>query len=168
MVAHLKLLIAKLKRDRFGASVRARPQAARPAGDAARGTPRPPQPRTQPSRPARGAGDDDGASVHARQAGPRAVAGASAARAGRVAVTDRVARAAAASSSKLGETITETLESIPRSYKVIQTVREKFSCRSCETITQPPAPFHADRRAAAPARTCWRRSCTASSASISR
>ena len=44
--------------------------------------------------------------------------------------------------SKLGETITETLESIPRSYKVIQTVREKFSCRSCETITQPPAPFH--------------------------
>jgi transposase len=44
--------------------------------------------------------------------------------------------------SKLGETITESLESIPRSYKVIQTVREKFSCRSCETITQPAAPFH--------------------------
>jgi transposase len=44
--------------------------------------------------------------------------------------------------AKLGETITETLESIPRSYKVIQTVREKFSCRSCEKITQPPAPFH--------------------------
>ena len=44
--------------------------------------------------------------------------------------------------AKLGETITETLESIPRTYKVIQTVREKFSCRSCETISQPPAPFH--------------------------
>ncbi len=44
--------------------------------------------------------------------------------------------------AKLGETITETLESIPRRYKVIQTVREKFSCRSCEAITQPPAPFH--------------------------
>ena len=44
--------------------------------------------------------------------------------------------------TKLGEDITETLESIPRRYKVIQTVREKFSCRSCETITQPPAPFH--------------------------
>ena len=43
---------------------------------------------------------------------------------------------------KLGETITETLESIPRQWKVIQTVREKFSCRACETITQPPAPFH--------------------------
>ena len=31
---------------------------------------------------------------------------------------------------------------MPRSYKVIQTVREKFSCRACEAITQPPAPFH--------------------------
>jgi transposase len=44
--------------------------------------------------------------------------------------------------SKLGEDITETLEAIPRRWKVIQTVREKFSCRDCETITQPPAPFH--------------------------
>jgi transposase len=43
---------------------------------------------------------------------------------------------------KLGETSTETLESIPRTYKVIQTVREKFACRSCESITEPPAPFH--------------------------
>jgi len=25
---------------------------------------------------------------------------------------------------------------------VIQTVREKITCRSCEKITQPPAPFH--------------------------
>jgi len=44
--------------------------------------------------------------------------------------------------SKLGETITETLESIPRQWKVIQTVREKFTCRDCEKISQPPAPFH--------------------------
>jgi transposase len=44
--------------------------------------------------------------------------------------------------AKLGETITETLESIPRQWKVIQTVREKFACRACETIKQPPAPFH--------------------------
>jgi transposase len=43
---------------------------------------------------------------------------------------------------KLGETITETLESIPRQWKVIQTVREKFTCRDCEKISQPPAPFH--------------------------
>jgi transposase len=43
---------------------------------------------------------------------------------------------------KLGEDITETLEVIPRQWKVIQHVREKFSCRDCETISQPPAPFH--------------------------
>jgi transposase len=41
---------------------------------------------------------------------------------------------------KLGED--ETLELIPRQWKVIQHLREKFSCRSCETITQPPAPSH--------------------------
>jgi len=44
--------------------------------------------------------------------------------------------------SKLGEDITETLEVIPRQWKVIQHVREKFSCRDCETIDQAPAPFH--------------------------
>jgi transposase len=43
---------------------------------------------------------------------------------------------------KLGEDITETLESIPRQWKVIQHVREKFTCRDCEKISQPPAPFH--------------------------
>ena len=48
--------------------------------------------------------------------------------------------------SKLGEDITETLEVIPRRWKVIQTVREKFSCRNCETIAQPPAPFHVTPR----------------------
>jgi transposase len=48
--------------------------------------------------------------------------------------------------SKLGEDITETLEVIPRQWKVIQTVREKFSCRQCETISQPPAPFHVTPR----------------------
>ena len=48
--------------------------------------------------------------------------------------------------SKLGENVTETLEVIPRRWKVIQTVREKFSCRQCETITQPPAPFHVTPR----------------------
>jgi transposase len=31
---------------------------------------------------------------------------------------------------------------IPRQWKVIQTVREKFTCRDCERISQPPAPFH--------------------------
>ena len=44
--------------------------------------------------------------------------------------------------SKLGEDITETLEVIPRRWKVIQHVREKFTCRDCEKISQAPAPFH--------------------------
>lgn len=43
---------------------------------------------------------------------------------------------------KMGEDITETLEVVPRQWKVIQTVREKFTCRDCEKISQPPAPFH--------------------------
>jgi transposase len=44
--------------------------------------------------------------------------------------------------AKLGEDITETLEVIPRQWKVIQHVREKFTCRNCEKISQAPAPFH--------------------------
>lgn len=48
--------------------------------------------------------------------------------------------------SKLGEDVTETLEVIPRQWKVIQPVRERFSCRDCEKITQPPAPFHVTPR----------------------
>ena len=43
---------------------------------------------------------------------------------------------------KLGEDVTETLEVIPRRWKVVQTVREKFTCRDCERISQTPAPFH--------------------------
>jgi transposase len=49
--------------------------------------------------------------------------------------------------AKLGEAVTETLESIPRQYKVLQYVREKFTCRDCETISQAPAPFHVIPRA---------------------
>ena len=41
---------------------------------------------------------------------------------------------------KLGEDMTETLELIPRQWKVLQHAREKFVCRACEAITQPPAP----------------------------
>ena len=43
---------------------------------------------------------------------------------------------------KIGEDVTETLELVPRQWKVVQHVREKFSCRACEAITQPPAPSH--------------------------
>jgi len=47
---------------------------------------------------------------------------------------------------KLGEDVTRTLECSPRQWKVVETVREKFSCRDCEKITQAPAPFHAVAR----------------------
>src|SRR6202030_2135194 len=51
--------------------------------------------------------------------------------------------------SKLGEDITETLEVIPRQWKVIQAVREKFSCRECENVTQRPAPLRVRPRGCA-------------------
>ena len=47
---------------------------------------------------------------------------------------------------KLGETVTETLEVIPRQWKVIQHVREKMTCRDCEKISEPPAPYHVTPR----------------------
>ena len=47
---------------------------------------------------------------------------------------------------KLSEDVTRTLECLPRRWKVIETVREKFSCRDCEKVSQAPAPFHAVAR----------------------
>jgi transposase len=44
--------------------------------------------------------------------------------------------------AKLGEDVTETLEVVPRQWKVVQHVREKLTCRDCERISQAPAPFH--------------------------
>ncbi|MGH6801953.1 MAG: IS66 family transposase, partial [Methyloceanibacter sp.] len=43
---------------------------------------------------------------------------------------------------KLGEDVTETLEHVPAQWKVISHVREKFACRKCQTIAQSPAPSH--------------------------
>ena len=43
---------------------------------------------------------------------------------------------------KLGEDVTESLECEPRRWKVVEHVREKVSCRTCEAISQPPAPSH--------------------------
>src|ERR1700756_373989 len=48
--------------------------------------------------------------------------------------------------AKIGEDVTKTLEEIPRRFKLIETVREKLTCRDCEKISQPPAPFHATPR----------------------
>ncbi len=43
---------------------------------------------------------------------------------------------------KLGDVVTKTLECEPRRWKIIEHVREKFSCRDCEAITEALAPSH--------------------------
>jgi transposase len=137
MVAHLKLLIAKMKRDRFGAS-------------SERGRKLLDQLEMQLEELETTVVEDEAAADH-RETQTATIPRAKPVRAPlpvhlpreRVIVpAPTVCPFCGGKLAKLGETITETLESIPRTYKVIQTVREKFSCRSCETITQPPAPFH--------------------------
>lgn len=41
---------------------------------------------------------------------------------------------------KLGEDVSEHLERIPETFKVVRHVRVKMSCSSCDKIVQPPAP----------------------------
>jgi transposase len=136
MVAHLKLLIARLKRDKYGASsergrklidqleLELGELVAAASADAAkdgRGS--------RPDRPPRGQPVRAPLPAHL----PRA----------RVVLPGPTACPCCGGTlSKLGEDITETLEVEPIKWKGIQTVRERFSCRSCETVTQPPAPFH--------------------------
>lgn len=48
--------------------------------------------------------------------------------------------------SKLGEDVNKTLEEIPRWFKLVETVREKFTCRDCGQVSQSPAPFYATPR----------------------
>nr|WP_259650287.1 IS66 family transposase [Gluconacetobacter diazotrophicus] len=141
MVAHLKLLIARMRQDRFGASSErgrrlldqleleledletaiAEDDPANTSGAAIVS----PEAASERRRPARRPFPADL---------PRE----------RVVIPPPVQCPCCGSSrlAKLGESVTETLEVIPRRFKVIQTVREKFSCRDCESITQPPAPFH--------------------------
>jgi transposase len=46
----------------------------------------------------------------------------------------------------LGEDVTEILDYVPGSFRVIRHVRPKLSCRACETIAQAPAPSLPIRR----------------------
>jgi transposase len=41
---------------------------------------------------------------------------------------------------KLGEEVTKTLECEPRRWKIIVHVREKFTCRDCDSVTEGPRP----------------------------
>jgi transposase len=47
---------------------------------------------------------------------------------------------------KIGTDVTETLEHVPGRFKVIRHVRDKFSCRGCDTVIQAAAPNHAIAR----------------------
>ena len=140
MVAHLKLLIAQLKHDRFGASSeRGRKlldqlelqleelEAAATEDEAALGPDQeglPSRPRAIRRRPVRGP-------LPAHLPRERMVV-----------PGPTECPCCRGKLAKLGEDVTETLEVVPRRWKVVQTVRERFTCRACETITQPPAPFH--------------------------
>ena len=56
---------------------------------------------------------------------------------------------------KLGEVVSKTLECEPRRWKIVERVREKFSCRDCEAISEHRRPrilSHADL----PGRAFWR------------
>ena len=43
---------------------------------------------------------------------------------------------------RIGEEVTETLDYVPGRFKVIRHVREKLSCRACDTVVAAPAPDH--------------------------
>lgn len=43
---------------------------------------------------------------------------------------------------RIGEDVTETLDYVPGRFKVVRHVREAFSCRTCESVVQAPAPHH--------------------------
>jgi transposase len=47
---------------------------------------------------------------------------------------------------RIGEEITETLDYVPGRFKVIRHIREKLSCRTCDTVVSAPAPDHAIAR----------------------
>ena len=142
MVAHLKLLIAKLRHERFGASsergrklldqleLQLEELETKAAEDAAALDP---------------AGQPDGdrpAHTTIRRKPSRGPLPAHLPRERVVIPAPTACPCCNGKLAKLGEDVTETLEVIPRQWKVIQTVRERFTCRTCETITQPPAPFH--------------------------
>ena len=138
MVAHLRLVIAKLRRERFGQS-------------AERSSKLLDQLELQLEELEASAAEDEFASADqdrtvvpsfTRKKPVRAPLPAHLPRERVVVPAPAACPCCGGQLAKLGEDVTETLEVVPRQWKVVQTVREKFTCRSCEKITQPPAPFH--------------------------
>jgi transposase len=143
-VAHLKLTIAKMKRVEFGASSEKGTRlidqlelqldelvatmtegnvAAAIASPAAGSSPEESQATTQ--KPARRPLDAKLPRERVVHAAPCAC---------RHCGSDKIRR--------LDEKITETLEFVPERWKVLQHVREVFTCRDCDKITETPAPSH--------------------------
>jgi transposase len=147
MVAYLKLLIAKMKRDRFGQSS----ERGRKLLDQLELQLEELEASATEDEVAAGAAEPDPTTVRGftRKKPVRAPLPAHLPRERVVVPAPSSCPCCGGKLVKLGEDVTETLEVVPRQWKVIQTVREKFSCRSCEKITQPPAPFHVIARARA-------------------
>ena len=134
MVAHLKLLIARLKRDKYGASSeRGRKlidQLELELGELVAAA-------SEDTTKAEKAADKEGRTRRPDSPPPgqpvRAPLPAHLPRERVVLPSPTACPCCGGKLSKLGEDITETLEVEPIQWKVIQTVREKFSCRACET-----------------------------------
>src|ERR1700752_5118118 len=47
---------------------------------------------------------------------------------------------------KIGDEVSETLDYVPGRFKVVRHIREKLSCRVCDTVVAAPAPDHAIAR----------------------
>ena len=145
MVAHLKLLIAKMRRDRFGPS-------------SERGRRLLDQLELQLEELEASATEDEAAAEitsadattvrgFSRKRPVRAPLPAHLPRERVVIPAPNVCPCCGGRLGKLGEDITETLEVVPRQWKVIHTVREKFTCRLRGSTSLP---------ATARARACWR------------
>jgi transposase len=48
--------------------------------------------------------------------------------------------------AQIGDEVSETLDYVPGRFKVVRHIREKLSCRACDTVVAAPAPDHAIAR----------------------
>ena len=142
LIAQQKLRIAKLERQIYGQRSERSVSADRPVGADVRGAGSERHRRRARRRNSRGQDHDGGADL--RASAPERNTFPDHLPRERVVIDPPTACDCCGGTRlrKLGEDVTRTLESIPRQWKVIETVREKFTCRDCEKISQAPAPFH--------------------------
>ena len=82
----------------------------------------------------------------------------------------RAVRSASGTLKKLGEDVSEMLEYLPASFKVVRHVRPKMCCAGCDRIVQAPAPSPSHRsrtRRTRPAGACPHRQVLRSSSALS-